>query len=226
MKKILTVTVLLAISVVLCAQKEVTRFLGIPVDGTKTEMMQKLKAKGFRYNSTSDCLEGEFNGSQVLLHVVTNNNKVWRIVVMDAIASNEIDIKIKFNNLCRQFEKNKKYMPSSLSMRMIDENENISYGITVEKKRYEAAFCQLANYSLNSVDSLSMTSQIQSLYTKEELANPTEELMETVEAIAFNYIFEKCSKRSVWFMIGEQYGSYRILMYYDNEYNHSDGEDL
>lgn len=31
------------------AQKDVTQFLGIPVDGTKTEMVQKLKAKGFKY---------------------------------------------------------------------------------------------------------------------------------------------------------------------------------
>ena len=33
-------------------------------------------------------------------------------------------------------------------------------------------------------------------------------------------------KRMVWFMIGEEYGRYRIVMYYDNEYNRSNGEDL
>ena len=31
-------------------QRDVTKFLGIPVDGTKREMRQKLKAKGFRWN--------------------------------------------------------------------------------------------------------------------------------------------------------------------------------
>ena len=30
----------------------------------------------------------------------------------------------------------------------------------------------------------------------------------------------------VWFMIVEHAGEYYITMYYDNEYNHADGEDL
>ena len=82
MNKILSVVMLLTISTILYAQKDVTRFLGIPVDGSKSEMIQKLKAKGYRYNSTLDCLEGEFNGSQVYLSIVSNNNKVWRIAVV------------------------------------------------------------------------------------------------------------------------------------------------
>ncbi len=71
------------------AQKDVTKFLGIPVDGTKSAMIQKLKAKGFTYNQRRDCLEGEFNGRTVYLHVVTNNNKVYRIMVKDAYGVDE-----------------------------------------------------------------------------------------------------------------------------------------
>jgi hypothetical protein len=33
-------------------------------------------------------------------------------------------------------------------------------------------------------------------------------------------------KKSVWFRISEYYGKYYIVMYYDNEYNHANGEDL
>ena len=40
----------------LYAQKTVTKFLGIPVDGTKTAMIQQLEAKGYQYNSTMDVL--------------------------------------------------------------------------------------------------------------------------------------------------------------------------
>ena len=36
---------LLVASTTVFAQKEVTKFLGIPVDGYKSEMIQKLKAK-------------------------------------------------------------------------------------------------------------------------------------------------------------------------------------
>ena len=45
MKKILSIFVLLIASVALYAQSDVTKFLGIPVDGFKTDMIQKLKAK-------------------------------------------------------------------------------------------------------------------------------------------------------------------------------------
>lgn len=33
-------------------------------------------------------------------------------------------------------------------------------------------------------------------------------------------------KKTVWFRICENYGEYYIAMYYDNEYNCANGEDL
>ena len=35
------------------AQKDITKFMGIPVDGFKKDMIQKLKAKGFEYDTTT-----------------------------------------------------------------------------------------------------------------------------------------------------------------------------
>ena len=122
------------------AQNEVTRFLGIPVDGYKSEMIQKLKGKGFKYNSTKDCLEGEFNGYEVEISVVTNNNKVYRIALLDKYSLNESDIRIRFNNLCDQFENNSKYISSS--EQEIPDNENISTQMTLYNKRYQAIFFQ------------------------------------------------------------------------------------
>ena len=80
MKRFFTfsLTIMLAFSAL--AQKNVTQFLGIPIDGTKTAMIQKLKAKGFTYDTKNDVLNGQFNGREVILGVVTNNNKVYRIM--------------------------------------------------------------------------------------------------------------------------------------------------
>ena len=64
MKKILLSLTLLMLSVAMYAQNEVTKFLGIPIDGTKADMIQKIKAKGFSYNAQEDCLEGTFNGEK------------------------------------------------------------------------------------------------------------------------------------------------------------------
>lgn len=227
MKKILLSIIMpLIFSAGLYAQKDVTKFLSIPVDGSKTAMIQKLKAKGFQYNRTLECLEGEFNGRDVQLRIVTNNNKVWRIVVVDATTSNESDIKIMFNHLCRQFSNNKKYMPAALSDYSLSDEEDISYEMLVNKKRYEATYYQAPEI----VDSTTIAKEIQSIllskYTEEQLANPTEDIKTAMERESVDYLLDKFSKKSVWFMINEQYGRYRIVMYYDNEYNHSDGEDL
>ena len=110
MKKLILFTTFVFVALMLQAQKkDVTRFLGIPVDGTKSEMIQKLKDKGYVYNPESELLEGEFNGRDVYIGIVTNNRKVWRIWVRDAHRVNETQIRIRFNNLLQQFNNNKKY---------------------------------------------------------------------------------------------------------------------
>ena len=184
MKRLLLLLLLIT-STSVFAQKEVTKFLGIPVDGYKSEMIQKLKAKGYNYNSARDCLEGEFNGRDVEIGVVTNNNKVYRIAIIDKTYSNESDIKIRFNTLCNQFENNTKYV-GSLEQK-IPENEDISIQMSLYSKRYEAAFFQRQSDGQIGDD-------------------------------GFN--------RVVWFMIDEEYGRYKILMFYDNGYNQANGDDL
>lgn len=167
------------------AQKDVTKFLGIPVDGSKQEMIQKLKAKGYKYDATYDRLTGEFNGKKVNIYIITNNNKVYRIMVADDNQVDEVAIKTRFNILCTQFESNKNYIHGLDGYNLIPENENISYEMLVNKKRYEACYIQYSG--------------VQN---------------------------EEPFKKPVWFIIDEIYGKYRIIMYYDNEYNKANGEDL
>ena len=90
---------------------DMTTFLGIPVDGTVSSMKQKLVSKGFvpKKMGNEEWLEGEFNGTDVHVWIVTNNNKVYRIMLCDAKTQDEANIKIRFNNLVSQFENNKRY---------------------------------------------------------------------------------------------------------------------
>lgn len=131
----------LMFTVAIMAQHDVTKFLGIPVDGSRSEMIQKLEAKGYKYDKVSDLLTGEFNGRDVFIQVQTNNNKVWKIVVGDTESSDVINIKIRFNNLCQQFELNTRYESGS-SNQLIPDKEDIGFEMTVHKKRYEAGFFQ------------------------------------------------------------------------------------
>lgn len=219
MKKLLSITMLLISSIFVYAQQDVTKFLGIPVDGSKSEMIRKLKAKGYTSNPLDkDVLVGEFNGTDVNIHVVTNNNKVYRIMVCDVNNIDERAIQIRFNRLCEQFVNNSKYSSLPLEEYMIPDDEDISYEITVHKKRYEAVFYQ-------KTDETFMAKQIEAAfpqYTKEQLANPSEELRTEM----VNFVTQYISKKAVWFMINERLGKYCITMYYDNEYNNANGEDL
>lgn len=234
MKKafVITLIALFGISMLVNAQTQVypkervvTKFLGIPVDGTKKEMTQKLINKGYDYNNTYDYLEGEFNGYSVKIHIVTNNNKVYRILVEDAYPINESDIKIRFNRLCKQFDNNDRYI--SLSNYELSEQEDISYEMSVHNKRYEASYYQIDK----TIDSITIAKEIQGfIYDKygndKNLDNLTDLEKQSVVCDYLLYYIEKFSKNSVWFMINEKYGKYQILMYYDNGYNQANGEDL
>ncbi len=82
MKKIIAGVIVVLVAICAYAQQDVTQFLGIPVDGSKSAMIQKLKAKGFHANSyNKDVLEGKFNGMDVNIHIATNGDKVCRIMV-------------------------------------------------------------------------------------------------------------------------------------------------
>ena len=197
MRKFLTLLAMIAISASVFAQKEVTKFMGIPVDGSPTEMVKKLKAKGFTTDEKlmqaiklglldwdgPEVLIGRFNGTKVRVFLGVEQNKVWRIYLADKDSRDETQIKIRFNNLVRQFENNDKYIPY-FDEQIIADDEDISHQMTMNKKQYQAAFLQKGEDG-------------------------------TVD-----------EKRIVWFTIVEGSDGYKIAMFYDNKYNEADGSDL
>ena len=196
MRKFLTLLAMIAISASVFAQKEVTKFMGIPVDGSPTEMVKKLKAKGFTTDEGfmrdvkrglidldgPEVLTGRFNGEKVRVFLVVEQNKVRRIYLADKNTRDETQIKIRFNTLVSQFENNDKYV--YFYEQTIADDEDISYQMAVNKKRYEATFLQKGEDG-------------------------------TVD-----------EKRVVWFTIVQGSDGYKIAMFYDNEYNRADGSDL
>ncbi len=225
MKKIISGVIFVLATMCAYAQADVTQFLGIPVDGSKSAMIQKLKAKGFKANSyNKDVLEGEFNGMEVYVYVATNGDKVCRIMVCDAIPVDERSIQIRFNNLCRQFEKNPKYM--SLSNNLIPDDEDISYEISVKNKRYEAIYYQQPIELLDTTFLREKLMPILEENTPEQLANPSEDMQQDMMKMSYDYVKDLWFKKPVWFMISDIYGKYYITMFYDNEYNRANGEDL
>lgn len=229
MKRLLFIVLAMIATITSFAQqKDVTSFLGIPVDGTVLSMKQKLIAKGFVPKKFGDeeFLEGEFNGCNVHVYIRTNNNKVYRIMVADNNTVDEAQIKIRFNNLVSQFENNKRYFP--LDKYTLSDEEDISYEMTVHNKNYDAYFYQVPD--MEKADTLALQEKIRnellSKYTEAELKNPSEEITKEFANTAIKIGAEWMFMKPVWFKIVRVNGEYFICMFYDNEYNRSHGEDL
>ena len=198
---------------------------GLSTSSTSTPNRYRLYQTGIPRHRHSQ-LEGEFNGTDVHVYIATNNNKVYRIMLCDANTQNEANIKIRFNKLVSQFENNKRY--TSLDKYTLSDEENISYEMTVNKKNYDALFYQVPN--MEKVDTLALQKKVRnellSKYTEAELKNPSEEITKEIQNTAIKIGMEMMFMKPVWFRICESYGEYYITMFYDNEYNHANGEDL
>ena len=224
MKRILLFYIMAITAISMSAQNDVTTFLGIPVDGFKSEMKQKLVSKGFvpKKVGTNEFLEGEFNGTDVHVWIVTNNNKVYRIMLSDKNTVDEAQIKIRFNNLVKQFENNKRY--HAFADYSLSDKEDISYEMGINNKEYVAYYLQDPDFE--NIDAKILTA-IEEKYSAEELKNPSETVKNDIKDIT-NKILGYHFMKQVWFCI-ERYrdhGEYYICMYYDNKYNQANGEDV
>ena len=240
MKKLISLIAIIFASLTIYAQDsyidfyglkiEKTKFLGIPIDGSKQAVQSALIAKGYRLSDDGNYLTGRFNGEDVMVLIHTENGKVDRISVIDRHNRSETDIKIRFNRLCSQFKDNGKYI--SFDDFTISEDEDISYEMNVHNKRYEAAFYQVGRNILSDLTE----EQIETIGIKYYERNPisdedreklTDEELKTKFATGFTIeLFDAVSNNNVWFMINESHGEYYIAMYYDNESNRANGEDL
>ena len=221
---------LFLVSAAMYGQQEVTKFLGIPVDGSKSKMIRQLKKKGFKRDFYyRDVLKGEFNGMESYLQVVTVKKKVRRIVVWDAYpVSDATDIKIRFNTLCRQFQNNERYVPVMLEHdSFLPDDEDVAYEMSVNDKRYESGYYQLPDSMDYDAYLREIKSALTENYTIEQLADTSEVFQKEMKKTILLHTYELLSKRVVWFAICKNdKGKYYISMYYDNEYNQADGEDL
>lgn len=234
MKRLLSfiIGILIMCSTVFGQSEGTLKFLGIPVDGSKSEMVAALKSKGFRYDSNSGFLVGDFNGSESHIGIVENHGKVYRVVVFDANTYDAGQIRIRFNNLIHQFENsNGKYYYIDQN-EMIPEDEDISYEINVHDKQYSATFIynplygndELRDKVINEVVEENKLLLEKKGITPEEFYSDKDNYIQVFSSIV-DKIFQM-SKGSVWFQIFEYYGKYYIGIYYDNLINKPNGEDL
>jgi hypothetical protein len=123
MKRIIILISFIISTLVIKAQNDATMFLGIPMQGTKSSMIEKLEKKGFTYNSQKDQLIGWFNDEKVFVKIITKNNKIVEITVTDFNDRSRFEIIKRFNTLVNQFSTNKNYSFSFGNQRITNNNE-------------------------------------------------------------------------------------------------------
>lgn len=179
------------------AKRDITRFMGIPVTGTKAALTRKLAAKGFTPSQEeSGLLLGEFNGRRVRVALTENSGKVWRVAVMFKSLGQEDDIRLLFNSLCRQFQNDRRYWAPGQKSFVLDSEEPI-FEEMKKGKRYEAGFFQVPETAFS---------------WKEVEEDPAARVVSL--------------KKPVWFAICESCGEHFVTLFYDNEYNHLRTKDL
>ena len=242
MKRLLSfiIGILIMCSTVFGQSEGTLKFLGIPVDGSKSEMVTALKSKGFRYDSNSGFLVGDFNGRESHIGIVENHGKVYRVVVFDANTYDAGEIRIRFNNLIHQFENSNGKYYYIVQNEMIPEDEDISYEINVHDKQYSATFIYNPLYGNDElrdkvINEAVEESKLSIEETKDEKTiggitygefySDKDNYNRLISSVVGLKVFQM-SKNHVWFKICDYYGKYYIGLYYDNLINKPNGEDL
>lgn len=192
-------------------------------------MVRQLKLKGFTYDAKDDELTGMFNGLESNVMISENYGKVDRVCVIDAHGVDEAQIKIRYNNLIRQFKDNDKYLEMEENQ-PIPDDEDISYEMSVHSKTYEATFYFNPIYGWTDEDNLKMAqnlrAEVDAQIESGEYQDPTEEKTAQLLAVMAAQRLIGMVEGQVWFRIAKLYGDYYIAIYYDNMNNRPNGEDL
>ena len=226
MKRIVVFLVLFVNSVVMFGKRDVTRFMGIPVDGTKSEMLEKLKANGFAsFTKEKDILQGECDGRMVNVYLETYHDKVWQVVVADVYTLDGEGIKERFNGLCEQFSSDPDYFG-----RILTEDGNVIPDSVDVETMMSQGMCR-AIYVYKCYDdegedkSKELNDYFLTKYTQNEIDSPTNEIEDDMETMKNDYYTQFISRYEFFIdIVQKSKGNYFILMRYVNKCNNEMGK--
>ena len=239
MRRIITILSLLFCSFLAFGQIDsngTIKFLGIPVDGNKEEMISKLKEKGFYYNSYFDELKGEFNGRDVNLYIRTNHGLVDRVCVVFPSVDKRQVIQ-EYNTLLSQFQANEKYIELFTNSK-IPITENIAYEMNIRNKTYSSRFSYISPdlFTKEEAEKMRQTLASYQKMSLDEIQQSTQSLVDSIgnnvhqadldQTLSMLQKYQSVFIGYVWFTIHEDGSQYQIVLYYDNLNNHPHGEDL
>ena len=116
------------------------KFVGVPIDGTKEQMIEALEEKGFQKEPFNDSMAtGMFNGELVTLFLSTNHGIVDRVKVVYPRCNAANDTRVKYNMLLSRFNRNAKYVCVNTRPE-VPADENIYLKLQANTKEYDAVY--------------------------------------------------------------------------------------
>ena len=202
-------------------------FLGVPVDGTKSDVINALTSRGFAYDLDEEGMLGEFEGENVFLHISENKaGKVYQIMVYfhtKESAKENIEV---YNKLVNRFNADSTNYWSFYEEELIPENVNLDSLIKEEEGEIWAEY--LLTQQLDTAAYLQNTfAALLSKFTPEQIKNPTEEQRSEMVAIMQQEISKLHSGRVFigLFKDEEEKGKYNVILYIYNQKNEDPEEE-
>ena len=215
-----TLTYTFASSEIIKIDENAFAFMGVPIDGSKYQMITALEGKGFERDIAGDQMTGMFNGEKVKLNISTNHGMVDRILVEYPYCSEANDTRVKYNTLLSRFNRNDKYVCIN-PRKDIPANENIALCIIENSKKYDAIYFSLKSENIAEQWTESFKQEYQKHYNKQLGELSYEEMEEVLFCLPLN--ISTAVSGVVWFTMVD---SHRININYINFKNRPRGEDL
>ena len=214
MKRFLATFLFVLMTIAAIAQNSNTiKFISIPVDGTKKEMISKLQEKGYKYDAIAQ-------GSNTIkfLGIPVDGTKKEMISKLQEKgykydASSDVlfgEFNGKDVNISVQTVNNRVWR-----IAIIDTNENDEISTKIRFNRLFDQFSNNKKYVLLNGEKLTDEDDISFEMTSHK---------KRYEA-SFTFA-DKSVNGLVWYMITKQFGCYRIAMFYENLDNAANGDDL
>ena len=244
MKKIVNIILFFLLSLNLFAQTSdhILRFLNIPIDGKRSDMITAIKKRGFEDDTYYPSYVGVFNKHLSLVNIETGKNgKVYRIFIVDYQPRSKKEVIKQYNKLVLQFKNSEKYIELNDNS-LIPDDENLYCEMQINKNNYDSYFFlkpskaskkynrqedpQYLVIEKSYIDIL-REQPVSSMINKSYHDSPPSYSsyyipLKNSKPVLDDYI-AKCDEIGitgmVWFKIAEANGEFFICIYYDNLMN-------
>lgn len=201
-------------------------FLGVPVDGTKSDIINALTSKGFAYDMDEDGMFGEFEGEGAFVHISENKaGKVYQLMIYfhtKESAKENIEV---YNKLVTRYNADSTAYWSFYEEELLPENANLDSLLNIDDNIW-------AEYLLSQqVDTAAYLENVfavmLSKYTPEQIKNPTEEQRMQTVSIMQQEIAKLHSGRALiaLFKDDDEAGKYCVCLYVYNKKNEDPDEE-